>query len=69
MFGNYNWLNLDALKNWNVLNGENFYRMFWRCSKLLDINGLEKWNVSKGQIFEGMFTECDLKFLGFNYFG
>ena len=49
---------IQALKNWDVSNGTNFFGMFGVCSLLSDLNGLEDWDVSKGKIFSGMFNKC-----------
>ena len=69
--------NLDALKYWNVSNGEkfginkipindnnnsvNYKGMFVSCYFLKNIDGIKDWNVSNGLYFGGMFNSCNFK--------
>ena len=66
--------NWDALKYWNVSNGEKFrinknpitdnnnsvnYKvMFAECFSLKNINGIKDWNISNGLYFGCMFNSC-----------
>ena len=43
--------NIEALKNWNVLKGNNFNHMFSGCSSLTNIQALENWKLSNGNDF------------------
>jgi hypothetical protein len=46
-----NIIDIKALKNWNVSNGEDFSNMFFGCSKIRDVKALKNWNVSNGNNF------------------
>ena len=41
---------INAIKNWDVSNGNNFGGMLDGCSTLSEINALKNWNVSNGKI-------------------
>ena len=57
-YGCISLIDIKALQNWNVSNGNNFSRMFWGCKSLKDIKELQNWNTSKGNNFEYMFSGC-----------
>ena len=50
MFGGCSSLsNIKPLKNWNVLNGNNFSGMFGGCSSFLDIKVIQNWKISNDE--------------------
>ena len=60
MFAHCNSLqNIDALKTWNVSNGEDFSYMFSNCESLQNIDALKTWNVENGKDFSQMFSHCE----------
>ena len=49
---------LYPLRNWNVSNGRDFYRMFYGCELLADIKALKNWDLSNVVNFKYIFRKC-----------
>ena len=66
-FGCSSLIDITPLKNWDLINTNNFSFMFFGCELLNDISSLKDLNVSNGNNFDSMFYYCksinDISFL------